>query len=472
MITQISLLLLLSLSSTGATNSSTAAIGAAYTCTLTSPPSSSTGGNPSAIVASAGLPHPNPNVIRAVSFTTASLLLSIPNGLLAPLASNRTLAVLWLRPHVLPFFPRCKIAIISISVGESDRVSQLPLPIPAFRNILIALRGIGIRLITVSTAAFPPSPAAFEEPIGEELIRPLLLQFLEETNSTLLEILDLNNKFRLGWALFLKGANGDDFATGVQHMDAVPTLSAAPGRGNIPWVVGETGWPISDADIAAYSGANPGKYAEWYLKSLVAHLILAHGTPLGREGLAEDYIYKLVEGDPEEDNWGLIYPHDTHSSSASSACSTFTFTFLLVIVFTLLVPLRKASLFDNVTFPPVILAGMLYGLARQVAAKVRKHRVLFSLATMLTAIIWLFLAQHFLGLFTLVTIFFPHFRVESSPAAFNVILSFALMFLLMTVVFLMVLEKVVAIKPRPLQTICLIAVAALLTLWYFGHLPL
>ncbi|CAL1392756.1 unnamed protein product [Linum trigynum] len=120
--------------------------------------------------------------MRAFTFTNTSLLLSIPNSLLALLASNRTLTVHCLHVHVLPFYPRSKIVVIS--VGEDTfAASELPFLLSAIRNVHLILRDIGIRSISVSTTfsffnivttTFPPSATTFKEPIGEVVIQPLL----------------------------------------------------------------------------------------------------------------------------------------------------------------------------------------------------------------------------------------------------------------------------------------------------------
>ncbi|CAL1396239.1 unnamed protein product [Linum trigynum] len=318
------LLLLLSLSSILSTPSasSTAAF-VTDTSALASSPSSSTGGHsslptpppPPEAIASAfpdlrfdvvRLQHPDPNLIGAFNFTNTSVILAIPNGLIAPMASSRTLAVEWLRVHVLPFYPRSKIAVISVG-EDAVAVSQISFLLPAIRNVHVALRDdIGIRSISVSTtfsfinivmAVCPPSAATFQEPIGGAVIRPLL-KFLEDTNSSFLVNLYPHNMYRLrsqispGFALFHEGASNfrDDFATGVRNgnlfnvmVDAVLTSLEVIGHGNIPLIVfvDETVWPSSAVDSTAESNANPS-YAESYLKS---QLTTGEGSPL-RKGVA------------------------------------------------------------------------------------------------------------------------------------------------------------------------------------------
>ncbi|CAL1374690.1 unnamed protein product [Linum trigynum] len=329
------LLLLLSLSSILSTPSasSTAAF-VTDTSALASSPSSSTGGHsslptppppPEAITSAfpdlrfdvVRLQHPDPNLIGAFDFTNTSVVLAIPNGLIAPMASSRTLAVEWLRVHVLPFYPRSKIAVISVG-EDAVAVSQISFLLPAIRNVHVALRDdIGIRSISVSTtfsfinivtAVRPPSAATFQEPIGGAVIRPLL-KFLEDTNSSFLVNLYPHNMYGLsyqispGVALFHEGAS--NFSTGVRNgnpfemmVDAVVTSLEVAGHGNIPLIV-----------FVAETG---------------------EGTPLRKEGVAPAYIYELVEAVSKqqlqlqqgEHNWGILYPsmskkHEPDSSIAS-----------------------------------------------------------------------------------------------------------------------------------------------------------
>ncbi|CAI0415898.1 unnamed protein product [Linum tenue] len=300
---KLSVLLLLCLSPvlSAPSNPSAAIIGISH---LDSAPSSSIGGNcslptpqpqsaHSETIASAvsdlrfgavRLQDLDPNLIKAFDFTNTSLLLSIPDGLLAPLGSNRTLA----RVHVLPFYPRFKNA--TISVGEDEfSLSKLSSLLPATRN---ALRDNGMRSISVSTTfsfvcvlktAFPRPAASFQETIGEAAIRPLL-QFLQGTNPTFLRNLYQYNQN--GLALFQEGAFSfrDDFATGVRYgnltEDAVLTSFAVSGDEDIPLVVADP---------------NPA-----YLKTLVGQLISSNGTPPRKEAVAQAYIDELVEADPKQ----------------------------------------------------------------------------------------------------------------------------------------------------------------------------
>ncbi|CAN1257144.1 Glucan endo-1,3-beta-glucosidase 2 [Linum perenne] len=276
------------------------------------------------------LPHPDPSLIRAFGFTETSVLLSIPNALIPSLASNRTLAQRWIYVHVLPFFPRTKISIISVGV---DAVPELRYLLSAIQNVHLALRDLGIKKISVSTTfsfinlvttAFPPSSATFQETIGGILIRPLL-QFLEDTNSSFLVNLYPYNMYRmhsqipLGFALFQEHNFNfrDDVVTGVRYrnlfdmmVDAVITSMAVAGHENVPLVVAETGWPSSGGESPYDADANQA-YAELYLRSLVAHLKSGRGTPLRKEGVAQAFIFELADRDLKQQsgtrNWGVLY---------------------------------------------------------------------------------------------------------------------------------------------------------------------
>jgi hypothetical protein len=283
--------------------------------------------------------NPDPTLTRSFTYTNTSLLLTIPNPLVPPIAANRTIALRWLYLHVVPFYPRARIT--AISVGD-DFLESSPgcssFLIPAIRNVHLALRDLGIRRISVSTTfsfiniistPFPPSAAEFQAPASEDLIKPLL-QFLRDTNSSFLiniypyKLYRLNSEIPIGFALFQKNPFNfrDDLITGVRYrnlfdmmIDAVISAMAVAGYENVPVIVAETGWPSSGADASEVE-ANPA-YAEMYLKALVEHLKSGIGTPLRKEGVAEVYIYEMFDkemkqGTTQPDrNWGILYPNMT-----------------------------------------------------------------------------------------------------------------------------------------------------------------
>ncbi|CAI0443423.1 unnamed protein product [Linum tenue] len=353
-------LLLLSLSSilSAPTTASSAVIGVTYRSPPPSPPSS-TGPEAIAYAVSAlgfgavRLPFPDPDLIRALTFTNASLFLSIPNSLLPSLASNRSLGVHWIRVHVLPFYPRSRFAVISVG----DAVSQLELLLPAIRNVHLALQDLGIKDIPVSTTfsfldvvirPVPPSLAAFREPMGEQLIHPLL-RFLKRTNSKFLVTLQPYTANQLYFqmprhlALFQGGGElsfDHNYGTESEYhslfemmLDAVYNCLKRAGYESMAVVVAGTGWPSSavDEDGIAESDANTA-YAQVYLKSLIAF----SGSDKRRPGcnLEEVYIDELMDAQSESkqrgtQQWGVL------DSNLSSKYSVF------------------GSLFDSVNpYPP------------------------------------------------------------------------------------------------------------------------
>ncbi|TYH32862.1 hypothetical protein ES332_D13G019600v1 [Gossypium tomentosum] len=318
--------------------SSIPSIGITYSSTVSPPPPPFPAKVSSLIstlkITSVRLPDPDPSLIKAFAPTNTSLFLSISNSHLPALASNGSVALSWLRRHVLPFYPRSKISIISVgnTVLDSTTIQDFsPFLLPATRNLHHALQELGINKIQISatfsffstiTTAFPPSSAVFQQPAGDLIIKPLL-QFLEQTNSSFLiniypyNLFRLNSEIPIGFALFQDNLFNfrDDPVTGIRYFnlfammaDAVLTAMAAMGYQNIPVVVAETGWP-SGGSQAEEVEAN-GVYAEMYLKGLVRHLKSGAATPLKKDGVAEVYVYELMDhggGNNERGRkWGIL----------------------------------------------------------------------------------------------------------------------------------------------------------------------
>ncbi|KNA11192.1 hypothetical protein SOVF_137510 [Spinacia oleracea] len=291
-------------------------------------------------IAAVRLIDPDPNLIRAFSYSSVSLLLSIPNTLVSSLASNRSNAAVWLYTHVVPFYPRANISVISVGSDVLSSSSDLADDIlPAIRNVHVALHELGIRKISVSTtfsliplltSAFPPSSAEFEEPVNDVVVRPLL-EFLDEANSSFLvnihpyDLYRLNYEIVLGFALFQESPYNfmDDSTTGVRYqnlfdtmIDAVLSAMAVAGHENIPLIITETGWPSSPGTNEE-NNANQ-VFAEMYLKGLTKHLKSGVGTPLKKDGVSEVYIYEMFDRERGQGNssgltrqWGIFYPNLT-----------------------------------------------------------------------------------------------------------------------------------------------------------------
>ncbi|KAK7320627.1 hypothetical protein VNO77_30275 [Canavalia gladiata] len=306
------------------------------------------------------LEEPDPSIIRSLLYTNITLFLTIPNYLVTPMATNRSVAQNWLYTHVVPFYPRVKITTISVGNAFLDvypeSINNL---LPAISNVHVSLRDLGIRKISVSTSfsfvtafasPFPPSTAQFQEPTGVTLFDPLL-QFLHDTNSSFLINLYPYNLYRLrpeiplGIALFQEQPFNfrDDFTTGVRYrnlfdvmVDAVVSALAVSGYESIPVVVTETGWP-SASDAANEVDANLG-YAEIYLRGLVKHLKSGVGTPLLKDGVREVYVYEMFDNGGTGRHWGVLYPNGTakyrvdFSGSSTSSINVAIIIFLLLVL--------------------------------------------------------------------------------------------------------------------------------------------
>ncbi|XP_076882410.1 glucan endo-1,3-beta-glucosidase-like [Bidens hawaiensis] len=286
------------------------------------------------------LTHPDPDTIRAFSYTNISLFLTIPNALIPSISTNRSAASLWLYRHVIPFYPRARITAISVGthvLAQGD-VTSADLLVPAIRNVYDSLTDIGIRTITVSTTfsfinimttSFPPSNAQFQQPANDFVIKPLL-NLLTEINSSFFirlypySVYKLRPEIPIGFALFQHHAYNfrEDDVTGVRYrnlfdlmLDGVIAAMAVAGHENIPVVVAETGWPCYDSNNEIEARE---VYARMYLQGLVDHVRSGNGTPLRKEGAAEIYVYEMFDtndteskglGDGGWKNWGFCYPN-------------------------------------------------------------------------------------------------------------------------------------------------------------------
>ncbi|KAL3523937.1 hypothetical protein ACH5RR_016771 [Cinchona calisaya] len=356
----------LSLLTTTAITSSTTTIGVTYK--PSSSPNLPTPEHVASTLQSLHIPavhllHPTPASIRAFAYSNISLLLTIPNSFISSFAANRSSSTDWLYNHVLPFYPRARISLISVgndvvSSSELDPTNSDPSTVllPAMRNLNLSLGDLGIKNIRVSTTfsfikvmeqLFPPSTAGFLEPIDKVIIKPVL-QFLDDNNSSFLidvvpyDVYKLHSEIPIGFALFQENPFNfrDDGNTAVRYrnlfdmmVDGVVASLANSGHQNIRIIVTRTGWP-SSSSISGYVEAEASQlFAEMYLKGLIAHMKSGMGTPLRKDGVAEVYIYELF--DEEDDNnpnssssvmsarngsrsdktgehqWGILYPNMT-----------------------------------------------------------------------------------------------------------------------------------------------------------------
>lgn len=88
-------------------------------------------------------------------------------------------------------------------------------------------------------------------------------------------------------------------------VDAVIMAMAVVGHDKIPLVYAETGWPSSSTDPNE-GNVNP-VYAEMYLRGLVRHLNAGRGTPLRKEGVAQVFIYELLDNQQTQGlQWGIL----------------------------------------------------------------------------------------------------------------------------------------------------------------------
>ncbi|XP_027155290.1 glucan endo-1,3-beta-glucosidase GI [Coffea eugenioides] len=328
-----------------ATATATTTIGVVYTPSNFPTPERVASTLTSLRIPSVHILHPTPAAIRAFAYSNISLILSVPNSLLPSFAANVSFASEWLFYHVLPFHPRAHISLISVGtdvVSSSSILAPTSDPstflLPAMRNLHLSLLDLGIKTISVSTSfsfintvsqAFPPSSAEFHPAINPLLVKPIL-QFLAETNSSLLidlypyTVYKVQPAIPLGFALFREDPFNfrDDPITAARYrnlfdvmVDAVVTALAITGHENMKLILSQTGWPSSSS--GENEEATPA-YAQMYLKGLISHLKSGLGTPLKKDGVAEVYIYELFDGDDEEANNPMEMVNNSSASSSTS----------------------------------------------------------------------------------------------------------------------------------------------------------
>jgi hypothetical protein len=106
--------------------------------------------------------------------SNTTLLLTIPNEMVPPLATNHSNVIRWLESHMLPFYPRTKITAISVEKVILDSSPEfVDSLLPAIPNVRVALdKDLGVCKISVSTTfafvdvittPFPLSAARFQE---------------------------------------------------------------------------------------------------------------------------------------------------------------------------------------------------------------------------------------------------------------------------------------------------------------------
>ncbi|CAL9119065.1 unnamed protein product [Musa acuminata var. zebrina] len=273
----------------------------------------------------------NPDMIRAFAGTGISLMITVPNGDIASLASRSSApspaASAWVASHVAPFYPATNISLVAVGnevLATADRnlIAHL---VPAMRSLYAALSAAGFHQIRVSTphslgilsTSEPPSIGRFRRGYDRAIFAPML-DFHRRTRTPF--VVNPYPYFgytarTLNYALFRPNSGVFDPATGVNYtnmfvaqLDAVHAAMRRLGYGDVEIAVGETGWP---------SAGEPGQLgvsvedAISYNMNLIRLVNSGNGTPMMPDRRFETYVFALFNenlkpGPTAERHFGLF----------------------------------------------------------------------------------------------------------------------------------------------------------------------
>ncbi|KAJ3669631.1 hypothetical protein LUZ60_011581 [Juncus effusus] len=168
----------------------------------------------------------------------------------------------WVGNHVAPFYPATKIDLVLVGneillSGDNNLIFKL---VPAMRSLHDALAAAGFHQIRVSTPHYlgilavsqPPSAGRFRFGYEKPVFIPML-NFLKATRSPFV----VNpypyfsyNPQTLNYALFQRNRGVFDRNTKIKYtnmldaqLDAIYSAMKRLGFGDVPIMIGETGWP-------------------------------------------------------------------------------------------------------------------------------------------------------------------------------------------------------------------------------------
>ncbi|KAJ0733919.1 putative glucan endo-1,3-beta-D-glucosidase [Helianthus annuus] len=273
----------------------------------------------------------DPTVLNALSNSTISVIVALPNEHLSTAAQNQAYTDTWVQSNILPYTQTTNIT--AIAVGNevfNDPNNTTSFLIPAMQNMHASLTKYNLNIkvstpvpLTVLGNSYPPSAGSFKPELIETLIKPML-HFLRETNSYIMvnaypffAYAANSDKISLDYALFRDNDGYVDDQNGVVYknlldaqLDAVNSAMEALNFSEVKMVVTETGWPsVGDPNE---TGAGEENAAE-YNGNLVRRVVTGGGTPLRPDDHLNVYLFALFNedlkvGPTSERNYGLFYP--------------------------------------------------------------------------------------------------------------------------------------------------------------------
>lgn len=273
-------------------------------------------------------------VLTALANSGISVVVALPNELLASTAADQSFADKWVQANISQYYPKTQIE--AIAVGNEvfvDPKNTTKFLVPAMKNVYNSLVKLNLSSIKISSPialsalqnSYPSSAGSFKPELIEPVMKPML-EFLRQSNSYLMInaypffAYSANSKeISLDYTLFKENPGVVDSGNGLKYyslleaqLDAVFAAMSAIQYSDIKMVVTETGWPsLGDENEIGASEENAASYNG----NLVNRVLTGNGTPLRPQDPLNVYLFALFNenqkpGPTSERNYGLFYPNE------------------------------------------------------------------------------------------------------------------------------------------------------------------
>ncbi|KAK8691152.1 hypothetical protein V6N13_074671 [Hibiscus sabdariffa] len=274
-------------------------------------------------------------VLTALANSGISVVVALPNELLAATAADQSAADNWVQSNITKFYPQTKIEAIAVGnevfVDPKNTTNYL---VPAMKNIHASLVKSKLdSAIKISSpiafsalqVSYPSSAGSFKQELVEPVIKPML-DFLKQTGSYLMvnaypffAYAANSDQISLDYALFKNNPGVVDSGNGLKYqslfeaqIDAVFAALSAIQYDDVKMVVTETGWPSMGDENEIGAGE---ENAAAYNGNLVRKVLNGSGTPLRPQDPINVYLFALFNenqksGPTSERNYGLFYPNE------------------------------------------------------------------------------------------------------------------------------------------------------------------
>ncbi|KAK8946532.1 Glucan endo-1,3-beta-glucosidase 9 [Platanthera zijinensis] len=259
-------------------------------------------------------------VLDSLAGSGISVMVGIPNDMLALLNSSKAAAASWVHDNVTRYFPGGGVRIEYIAVGDEPFLLSHgnrfePFIVGAVVNIQLALATAKLAdrvkvVVPCSSDVYQsnsslPSSAHFRSDLNRTM--SLLLSFLSKHQSPFVldidPLLSLQQSANLSIDYFLFRSSGRHLTDGPirytnffdSTVDSVVTSLTKAGFADMDIIIGRVGWPTDGSPNAT------SNTAQIFMLGLAAHLKSKIGTPLRpMRAIEQIYIFSLLDEDERD----------------------------------------------------------------------------------------------------------------------------------------------------------------------------